>query len=85
MDEGVDGVRVFLVDTPAGEFSAAWGAETSGRTSGVSPVCGGIIPPSGVLCASSMVLLFSSISMILTYPTQGLIKKIKAVYLRNPP
>ena len=71
MDEGADGVRVFLVDTPAGEFSAAWGAETSGRTSGVSPVCGGIIPPSGVLCASSMVLSFSSISMIFNLPYTG--------------
>ena len=41
--------RAFLVDTPVCEFPTLSGCGTSGRTSGVSPVPGGLAPPPWVL------------------------------------
>ena len=67
--------RAYSVDTPACEFSATTGVLASGRASGVSPVRGGANPPSGSHVASSITALFKLILMILTYPTQNLVKK----------
>ena len=67
--------RAYLVDTPVFEFSATYGVLASGRASGVNLVRGEVIPPSGLRCASSIIALFNSILMILTYPTQNLVKK----------
>ena len=63
------------MDTPVCEFSVGVDGRTSGRASGVSPVRGGVVPPSGSRCASPITALFNSILMILTYPTQNLVKK----------
>ena len=75
-EEGTDADRAYLVDTPVREFSASVGVLTSGRTSGVSPVRGGVNPSSGPRVASSITALFIFIFilMILTYPTQNLVK-----------
>ena len=64
------------MDTPVCEFSAKTGSGTSGRTSGVSPVPGGLAPPPWVL-SSIDALSAIIISVTLLCSRQNSVEDIK--------